>query len=189
MKTIYFISANEHKIEEVKSFFASRSPLKNFTVDTANIKIDEIQHKDMEEIVKEKAVTAYKKLRRPVFVEQTGLLIKRFGDLPGGLTQVFWDSLHAEKFAEFFVSRDATEVIAKTIIAYCDGRTIRCFEGKTEGTIVEPKQAENFQWDCVFQPGGSQKTFAEMDLLEKNTFSMREKALKKFADYLEEDHD
>ena len=189
MRTIYYISANEHKRNEVQRTFDNELRGSNYTVETLDARIDEVQDKDMRVIAEKKAIAAFAKYHRPIFVEQTGLLIKSFGMLPGGLTQVFWDALHAEKFAQFFVSRDLTEVIAKTVLAYCDGYKVHCFEGETEGSIVEPRLEECFQWDCVFKPDGSERTFAEMELSEKNRFSMRKRALEKFAKYLEETYD
>jgi len=41
-----------------------------------------------------------------------------------------------------------------------------------------------FGYDPVFIPDGSQKTFAEMDITEKNSFSHRKKALEKLINHL-----
>lgn len=49
------------------------------------------------------------------------------------------------------------------------------FNGKTHGSIVEPRyaDADNFGWDPVFQPDGSDLTYAEMDKDAKNAISHR----------------
>ena len=43
-----------------------------------------------------------------------------------------------------------------------------------------------FGWDPVFQPKGSDKTYAEMTKEEKNQLSHRYKALDKLRDWLQE---
>ena len=189
MKTIYYISANKYKRTEVLEVLSRLLPADRLRAEAVELKIHEIQHQDMAAIARDKVIKAYKMIGRHCFVEQTGLQIKSFGNLPGGLTQLFWDSLRAEKFADFFVSHNATAVLAKTVLAYCDGRRVLCFEGETEGIIVRPSVEERFQWDCVFRPSGSECVFAEMTLEEKNMYSMRKKALMKFAAYLEEAYD
>lgn len=183
MKKIYFLSSNKFKIKEVNGILSSE----NIVVISVDQKIDEIQSNDMQAIVRDKVLKAYRSIARPVLVEQTGLLIKKFGNLPGGLTQIFWDSLQADKFSAFFSKDEEAEVVAKTVLAYCDGKQIHIFEGEINGSIVNPPRGDrNFQWDCVFEPNGYEKTFAEMGE-EKNNISMRKVALEKLKKYLEEE--
>lgn len=177
---IYFVSSNECKIAEVQKILS----LKTIAILGYSLKIDEIQSESMEKIVIDKAEKAYKQLMRPLIVEQTGLHIHSFGELPGGLTQVFWDALQADKFCEFFSCKDTT-VTAETVIAFCDGKKTYIFRGSIDGIIVDkPRGDRRFQWDCVFQPNGYDKTFAEMGDL-KNEISMRKKALEELRIFLQ----
>ena len=179
---IYFLSSNIYKIKEVESILNSDK----IKIIPIKIKISEIQSDDMTEIVTDKAIQAFRKVGRPILVEQTGLLIKEFGNLPGGLTQIFWDSLEADKFSKIFSNIGVAEVCAKTVLAFCDGKHIHTFEGTVDGHIVFPPRGDrSFQWDCVFEPVGYDKTFAELGY-EKNNISMRKKALDKLSDYLED---
>jgi XTP/dITP diphosphohydrolase len=115
--------------------------------------------------------------------------LDRLNQFPGGLTQVFWDRIGADKMCELFGSGTDTGVTAKTRIGYCDGRTIHQFEGEIRGRIApQPRGNRNFQWDCVFIPEGEEKTFSEMGE-SKNEISMRRRALDKFAQYLKEQAD
>lgn len=178
---IYFLSSNKHKIKEVQEILESE----NIKIHSVSTKINEIQNNDMREIVLDKALKAFQKIGRPILVEQTGLLIKDFGDLPGGLTQIFWDSLQADKFSEIFSKIGEAKVIAKTVLGFCDGKHMYTFEGQIEGHIINPPRGnQDFQWDCVFEPMGYDKTFAELGD-EKNKISMRRIALNEFKDYLE----
>lgn len=179
---IYFISNNDKKIEEVKKILS----VKDFEIEGYSIKINEIQSENEELIVRDKVIKAFKKIKRPLFVEQTGLYIEDFGNLPGGLTQIVWDSLEADKFCDYFGTRKNTNVKAVTTIGYCDGMQIKLFTGEIKGDVVaKPRGDRTFQWDCIFQPKGFEKTFAEMGDL-KNQISMRKIALEAFRTYLEE---
>lgn len=178
---IYFLSSNKFKSMEVKKILESH----HIRVISYDKKISEIQSDDMKEIVIDKVIKGFKEIGRPIIVEQTGLFIEEFGKLPGGLTQVFWDSLKADKFSEYF-SKGNASATAKTVIAFCDGKNIFTYEGEVKGKIVSPPRGDrSFQWDCVFEPNDYCETFAEMGE-KKHEISMRKKALDKLKKYLEE---
>jgi XTP/dITP diphosphohydrolase len=59
------------------------------------------------------------------------------------------------------------------------------FEGICPGKITSQRKGNNgFGYDPVFIPDGSGKTFAEMDMTEKNEFSHRKKAMEKLINFL-----
>lgn len=150
----------------------------------AKYSIDEIQTEDVNNLVRDKLLKAFKLIGRPVFVEHTGLYIESLNEFPGGLTQIFWDKLKAEKFSALLGNGANSALVAKTIIGYCDSRKIYLFEGAIKGTISkEPKGNRDFQWDCVFIPDGETETFAEMGD-RKNEISMRKIAFEKFSNFL-----
>ncbi|MGL4935886.1 MAG: non-canonical purine NTP pyrophosphatase [Cetobacterium sp.] len=182
-RKIYFLSSNEYKFKEVKGIIEEQ--VDDIEILQASIKIDEIQNEDMEIIVKDKIIKAFNSIRQPVIVEQTGLELKDLNGFPGGLTQIFWDKLKADKFSQYFSSKTGSgKATAKTIVAYCDGRKIRIFKGKIKGKIVDtPRGDRKFQWDCVFEPKGEGQTFSEMGN-RKNEISMRKKALKRLCRHL-----
>jgi len=63
------------------------------------------------------------------------------------------------------------------------------FEGVSEGKIIDtPKGEHGFGYDPVFVPVGSEKTFAEMELQEKNTYSHRRIATDKLVAFLKHQH-
>ena len=74
----------------------------------------------------------------------------------------------------------------KTVIALIiDGKEM-LFEGTVNGTIAYTQTGENgFGYDPVFIPEGLTTTFAQMELLEKNKYSHRARALAKMVEYLE----
>jgi XTP/dITP diphosphohydrolase len=177
---VRFVTQNDFKVQEVQSMLATAG----VEVVAAKHPIREIQTEDVIELVRDKILKAFKIVGRPVFVEHTGLYIESLNEFPGGLTQIFWDKLKADKFSALFGRGENTRLIAKTVIAYCDARKVHLFEGAVNGTISrDPKGCRDFQWDCVFIPDGFTETFAEMGA-KKNDISMRRIAFDKFNLFL-----
>lgn len=182
MKKIRMVSNNPHKLKEVKEF------LKAYDIEiVGNIqKLEELQTENLESLVKDKALKAYRKMGRPLIVEHTGLFLEKIKGLPGGLTQIFWDKLGVDNFAKIFGAPDASsKAVATTVLCYVDGKKFNIFKGEIQGSITNtPKGDFSFQWDCVFIPEGFDKTFAEMSVEEKNKVSMRGRALGEFVKFI-----
>ncbi|WP_092969816.1 non-canonical purine NTP pyrophosphatase [Ralstonia sp. NFACC01] len=177
---IRFMSGNEHKIAEVQRILA---PVEVDIVPVSK-KIEELQTEDVDRLVRDKVAKAFEAIGRPLFVEHTGLYLNGLNGLPAGLTQIFWDRLQADRFADLVAGLGDAKVTAKTILGYCDGREIHIFEGAINGTVPRtPAGPTDFQWDCVFIPDGSTQTFAQMGAA-KDHISMRRKALDLFAAHL-----
>lgn len=175
-----FVSSNKHKIAEVTEIL---TPV-GVEVIPSSIKIEELQTTDVSALVQDKLVKAFDKIGRPLFVEHTGLYIHALNELPAGLTQIFWDSLQADKFCELVGGLRDSRLEAKTVLGYCDGRRFHYFEGQIAGHVPKtPAGNRDFQWDCVFIPDGEDQTFAELGA-RKNLISMRRKALDKFSEFL-----
>jgi XTP/dITP diphosphohydrolase len=178
-----FLSGNRNKIAEAKAILSPAG----FELIPVEKKLDEIQSGDVELLVRDKCIKAFRLIGRPVFVEHTGLYIEALNGFPGGLTRVFWDTLGAERVAKLF-GREDGRAVARTRIGYCDGRCVHQFEGEVSGTLARAPRGDRSQWDCVFIPEGSDQTFAEMGK-RKNEISMRRKALDRFVAFLSEAED
>ena len=179
---IRFVSQNEFKLQEAATILA----LAAVKVIPLAIKVDELQTEDTARLGKDKTMKAFREVGRPLFVEHTGLYLNHLNGLPGGLTQIFWDALLADRFSELFGKTHDPSVVAKTVIGYTDAKQFFMFEGKVSGRIAEaPRGSHNFQWDCVFIPEGHSQTFAEMGE-KKNDVSMRRIAMDHFARFLTE---
>jgi XTP/dITP diphosphohydrolase len=135
--------------------------------------IEELQTTDTQLLVRDKALRAFRALGEPLFVEHTSLYVDHLNGLPGGLTQIFWDKLEADRFCELFGTKKFS---AKTLIGYIDGKKCHFFEGEITGTVSPVARGpRDFQWDCVFIPDRFTETFSELGD-RKNEISMRRKA-------------
>ncbi|OEE81927.1 non-canonical purine NTP pyrophosphatase [Enterovibrio norvegicus FF-162] len=178
---IRFVSKNDFKVAEVQKILEGAG----VEIIAAKHSINEIQTENVDELVKDKLLKAFKKVGRPVFIEHTGLYIDSLNGFPGGLTQIFWDKLEADKFSTLLGKGDNLGLVARTIIGYCDAKKMHFFKGEIRGVISpEPKGDRSFQWDCIFIPEGETETFAEMGE-KKNEISMRKIAFDKFKAFLE----
>ncbi len=126
----------------------------------------------------------------PIIADDTGLLVTSLNNAPG---------VHTARYAgEQKNDSDNIELLLKnlkgigdrsarfvTVFAVnIDGRQ-QIFEGVCEGEILmEPQGDRGFGYDPIFQPEGADKSFAQMSMQEKNTYSHRAKALSKLIDYL-----
>ena len=177
---IFFVSKNFFKHEEARQILAPFG----IVVEPNHTEIHELQTVDTDALVRDKAVRAFQKIGRPLFVEHTGLYLDMLGGFPGGLTQIFWDTLKKERFAALFAS-DEHKVTARTTIGFVDGSRVHLFHGEIAGRIVSPPRVDhNFQWDCVFVPDGQTQSFSEMGD-KKNDISMRRRALEALGSHLE----
>lgn len=179
---IRFVSGSKDKIREAETILG---PV-GVRVKPIELDIDEIQTKDLELLVRDKALKAFKKIGRPLFVEHTGLYLDGLNDLPGGLTRIFWENIGAEMFSKLVSKSASNRVTARCIIGYCDLKKIHCcFKGEIKGTVPpEPKGNDGWGWDNVFIPDRETQTFAEMGEKRKAEISMRRLALEQFADFL-----
>jgi len=124
------------------------------------------------------------------FSEDTGLEINALNGEPG-----VYSARYAGPKATYedntdkvlFKMKGETDRTArfKTVITYYIGGEYVQFEGITEGIILdEQKGNAGFGYDPIFKPHGADKTYAEMTLEEKNSFSHRKKSFALFANHL-----
>jgi XTP/dITP diphosphohydrolase len=73
----------------------------------------------------------------------------------------------------------------RTVIALILEKKEYLFEGIVSGTIIrEKKGIGGFGYDPIFIPDSKNRTFAEMELAEKNTVSHRARAFEKLKAFL-----
>jgi XTP/dITP diphosphohydrolase len=159
---IRFVTKNPYKAKEVEAILGDIG----VSIVDVHLKIHEIQTENIQDIVRDKVLKAFDKIGRQVFIEHTGLYINSLQGFPGGLTQVFWDKLEADKFSKLLGNLEDTSLTARTVIAYCDAKKIHIFEGAIDGNISpEPRGSRDFQWDCIFIPKGYLITHNSQQLL------------------------
>lgn len=189
MSTLIFATNNQHKVAEIRKVTGDKFNI--ITLKEAGIDIDIPEpHDTLEENAIEKATTICNLSKTNVFSEDTGLEVKALNGEPGvksaryaGDEKNFQGNIdkllhnleqHTDKTARF-----------RTVICLIWNDEQHLFEGICEGTIIQHQRGEKgFGYDPVFIPSGSDKTFAEMSMDEKNVFSHRRKATDKLIGFL-----
>ena len=194
MKLI-FASNNQHKIEELKTFAGKESDsyrIEIVSLKEAGIDIDIPEpHDTLEENASEKSWTIYKLTGNNCFSEDTGLEIEALNGEPGvksaryaGETRSFKDNI--EKVLNKLSSETNKKARFRAVISLIlDGKETQ-FEGICKGKIIDtPQGTEGFGYDPIFIPDGSNRSFAEMPIEEKNRFNHRTKAAAKLVAFLQ----
>lgn len=152
------------------------------------IELNEFQG-DSEDIARLKLLNALEKSRGPLLIEDTSLCFNAFNGLPGPYIKDFLKKLGCEGIVKIVSNQNDNTAIAQTILGLAKNKkTIKLFYGKTEGQIVAARGKDNFGWDPIFQPLGSDKTYAELGA-EKNKVSHRYKAIEEMVKFLKENQD
>ena len=173
---VYFATSNSYKFEEAQKILPN---IKRFI-----FKHIEIRSEKPEEIALEAVNSAYRLLKKPVFVEDTGLFIESLNGFPG--TYSGWTS---KKIGNSGIIRllkgiKQREAYFKTSIAFRDKDVTKNFRGLCKGIICsEERGFGGFGYDSIFIPSGYSKTFAE-DLTAKKQISHRTKAIIKLRNFL-----
>lgn len=138
----------------------------------------------------EKAKYVYDHFNLPCFADDTGLEVDALHGEPG---------VHSARYAgNQKNSSDNIKLLLKnlngkenrsarfrTVITLVTSSGIKQFEGRVEGDIIrERKGDKGFGYDPIFVPYGYEKTFAELNMDEKNRISHRGQAIAKLVEYL-----
>jgi XTP/dITP diphosphohydrolase len=182
-KVVFFATGNIHKFNEARSILTKL----DIAVGMLRVKDLEIQSDSLMEIAETSAQDAFKRCHVPVIVEDAGLFIDALNGFPGPYAAYAYKTIGNKGLLKLMENVENRKARFQSAIAYCDivSCTPVCFEGEAAGTITKVDRRGNgesgFGFDPIFQPAGSDKTFAEMTLEEKNCFSHRAKAMREFA--------
>ncbi len=132
----------------------------------------------------------FEKYRYNCFADDTGLEVEALNNRPGVLSARYAGknkdaNANMDKILKEMEYESNRAACFKTVISLViDGKEMQ-FEGVVEGRILKEKKGEKgFGYDPIFLPNGSERSFAEMDITEKNKISHRAIAINKLVNYL-----
>ena len=179
MKRLCFVTSNKDKVDEAQKILG-------IPIEIVNLDIDEIQSLDLKKVVEAKAREAYKRVRKPVFVDDVSFEVRAWNGFPGPFIKFIrqagnnsFDLLLRMLAAE----KDKTVRITAGI-GYHDGKKVHVIEGSCMGRIVSRRGDKAWGFDPYVIPQGYTKTFGELDENIKNKISHRAKALRNFKKFL-----
>lgn len=180
---IAFITTNKHKFAEAEE------ALKSYPVELEHLVMEYAENHDssLEEIAAQAATELAGKLERPVIVEDTGLFFEAYSGFPGALPKFVFQTLGYAGIFKLLAGANRAAYF-KTIVGYgVPGSSAQCFEGIMSGTITETifdEEQDVMPYDRIFIPQGKQVTISQLSLAEKNKFSQRGQAFRKFGEYI-----
>lgn len=191
MTTLIFATNNEHKVNEIQSAIGTH-------INVISLKQAGIQKEipepfpTLEENAREKCSVIYELTGKNCFSEDTGLEVEALNGAPGVRSARYaGDEANADDNIDKLLGQLADAGTRKarfrTVICLMFDSEEYFFEGICEGQITNHRSGgKGFGYDPVFVPNGSTKTFAEMDLIEKNEFSHRQKAASQLVLFLQQ---
>lgn len=190
--TILIASTNRHKVEEIKKIV--RFPGINI--------ISLENYKDIPEAIENgktfrdnaliKAKHYYQHLQIPVIADDSGLVVPALNGEPGihsaryAGEQSAYDKNNALLLSRMELLRDEKRfAFFICIVVFYDGKNVIFSEGRAKGMIINQLKGEGgFGYDPLFYYPEAGKTFAEMELKEKNLVSHRSRALQGLTEKL-----
>ncbi len=186
---LVFATANQNKTKEIQSLIPKSIEILSLNDIHCSEEIPETQA-TIEGNASQKAFYVYEKYNQNCFADDTGLEVEVLNGQPGVLSARYAGeskNANANMDKVLFEMKEISSRKArfKTVISLViNGKELQ-FEGVVNGTILTEKRGNSgFGYDPIFLPDGSSKSFAEMELSEKNTISHRALAVNKLVEYL-----
>ena len=188
MKLI-FATNNPEKVKEIRAVI--KNDLQVISLKEAGINIDIPEPYDtLEDNARNKSRVIYELTGLDCFSEDTGLEVAALNGEPGVRSARYsgdknLPDANIEKLLINLAGIKDRSAQFRTIISVLTNGKETQFEGICRGTILSEKRGnKGFGYDPVFVPEGSERSFAEMDLAEKNKYSHRKKAIEKLVSFL-----
>lgn len=143
----------------------------------------EIQADKLTAVSEFSAVEAYKKIKKPLIVDDSGLFVNALDGFPGVYSAPIYKGIGGMSgILKLLEGKKDRSAYFECSVTYYDGKTLKSFVGKVEGIIANGlKGTGGFGYDPIFEPNGyDRKTFGELPAEEKNKISHRRKALEAF---------
>ena len=157
---IFFVTSNSNKLSEIRTFFKNSI----FRVSGYKLNLPEIQSEDQYELLKHKLKTSWKKIRKPLIVDDTAIYFERLSNFPGTITKQLVSGLGIEGVQK--IIQEGEPVYFRTLIGYADKDLYRVFEGILRGKLTKksPKKVNpKAQFSSIFIPLNQKKTLEEIN--------------------------
>lgn len=184
-RVIFFASDNVNKFNEARRVLAEF----DVAVGMLRVKSLEVQSDSLEMIACASVVDAFGRCRLPVVVEDAGLFVDGLNGFPGPYAAYVYRTIGNAGLLRLMENVDVRRAKFESVVAYFSEELELpiCFSGVVSGEIAsEERKSEGrsgFGFDPIFIPSGSEMTFAEMTLEEKNRHSHRADAFRKFGEW------
>jgi len=186
---LVFATNNQHKLKELQHILGDTIQLMSLKDIDCMEDIPETEP-TLEGNASLKSFHVYRNYGYNCFADDTGLEIEALNGDPGVYSARYAGEeknagANMEKVLREMNGITNRRARFRTVISLViDGKETQ-FEGVVEGKILKEKHGKGgFGYDPIFQPDGDSRSFAEMELHEKNRISHRGRAVQKLVVYL-----
>lgn len=181
MDKICLITSNVHKYNEILEL----AKIYDVEIERCGEFKIEFQEDSLEKIVVKSAMLAYIYYSRPIIVEDAGLFIEELNGFPGPYSSYVYRTIGIQGVLKLMENIENRSACFKSAAVFVDSNTVFIATGEVCGVISEkPRGDRGFGFDPIFIPSGESRTFAEMDIEEKNRYSHRAGALRKIFEFI-----
>lgn len=164
------VTGNRGKITEARMMVGK-------DLEAVALDLPEIQSLDLAEILQEKAEEAWRRIGRPLVIDDVSLELAAFNGFPGPLVKWMLQALGSEGMARAAATLGDVRATARCGLFYKDGDHTLMVEGVSEGVLITPGRGEQgFGWNPVFLPVDSDRTYAELTGADRMAISHRGRA-------------
>lgn len=188
---IIFATNNQNKVAEVRTVLQGAFEVISLKEGGVYIDIPE-PYDTLEENAATKSKTIHQLTGSNCFSEDTGLFVNALDGEPGVKSaryagEAASNELNIQKLLLKMQTIENRKAYFRTVVSLILNGIEYQFDGICEGVILNEKRGDQgFGYDTVFLPDGSNKSFGEMTMQEKNKFSHRKKAINKLLTFLSE---
>jgi XTP/dITP diphosphohydrolase len=189
MKELVFASSNDNKVTEVEYKMGGTIKLRGLKSIGCEEDIPETGE-TLEENAIMKARYVWENFGVSCFADDTGLEVESLEGAPGVLSARYaGPQRNTQDNIALLLSnlsdKSNRRARFRTVICLIENGVEHLFEGTVNGIIIDQgRGAEGFGYDPIFLPDGSDKTFAEMSMEEKNDLSHRGRAIAALKQFL-----
>lgn len=189
--SICFATHNQNKVKELRKLVGN--DLEILSLNDLGVS-DEIEEtgSTLEENALIKAQYVYDNYDIPCFADDTGLEVEALDGAPGVYSARFAgepanNEKNIDKLLKMLQDKSNKNARFRTVVALVTDERPLFFEGIAEGEIISHRKgSKGFGYDSVFLPKNFDRTFAEMDMKEKNLISHRAIAVNKLTNFLKQ---
>jgi len=177
---IYLVTKNKHKVQEITTI------MKEFNIDVEHIPEEKVENKNMllKEVAEYNVKLFYKKYKKPIVVDDTGVFFKAYPNFPGNKPKRVFEKIGYKGLLKKLEGKDRT-VFFKTVVGYFDGKILKTFEGILECKAddkVHDLDVDVLPYERILMVNG--RPLSKFTREDKNKISHRAIAFRKLGEWL-----
>ncbi|UCE90990.1 MAG: RdgB/HAM1 family non-canonical purine NTP pyrophosphatase [Methanobacteriota archaeon] len=174
------MTTNDGKFREVSQQMA----LHGLQLEHLKMPYPELQTESLESTIIPGLLWLVSKFERPVMIDDSGLFVDALKGFPGVFSSHAFKTLGCEGMLCLLEGAEMRDARFECCIGYlAPGEDPFIAKGIAKGSIsAEMRGRGGFGYDPIFVPEGRSKTYAEMEVDEKNEVSHRGIAIRKFVE-------